>query len=108
MEARTSPAGQLAGAPTEGPPHGVNIIGYLSLQAGLTAACRMNAAAIEATGLPVTMNDFPSCLQAPNALHAKYDTNYFHFQPDHWVLPTNLLAEIMLHRKSIGYWAWET
>jgi glycosyltransferase involved in cell wall biosynthesis len=91
----------------EGPPPGVNILGFISLEAGLAAACRMNMAAIRAAGHATVENDYPVCL-FQGGCRIVYDTNYLHFHPDHWTLPANLLEELMKHRRNIAYWAWET
>ncbi len=91
----------------EGPPRGVNILGFLSLQAGLATACRMNVAAIKAAGFATVENDYPVCF-FQDRCHIVYDTNYFHWHPDHWTLPAELLAPLMEHRRNIAYWAWET
>lgn len=92
----------------DGPPRGVNIIGWMSMQAGLATACRMNAWAIKEAGFETVENDFPHGLLHPNKCTVRYDTNYFHFQPDHWTFPTDLLEKLMEGRRNIAYWAWET
>lgn len=78
------------------------------MEAGLATACRMNAQAIKAAGFETVENDFPKSLLHPNRCTVRYDTNYFHFQPDHWNFPTNLLEQLMEGRRNIAYWAWET
>lgn len=79
----------------------------MSLQAGLAAACRSNATAIKAAGFDTVENDYPGCLYG-DGVKLKYDTNYFHFHPDHWTLPQRLLQELKRYRRNIAYWAWET
>ncbi len=94
---------------------GINIAGYINGEFGIGEGVRANIRAVEAAGIPFTINNFT---RSP---HRKRDTTYQNFSQDN-PHPVNLIqvnadevATFIKHTDSsyfenkynIGFWAWE-
>ncbi len=94
---------------------GINIAGYINGEFGIGEGVRANIRAVEAAGIPFTINNFT---RSP---HRKKDTTYQNFSQDN-PHPVNLIqvnadevATFIKHTDSsywenkynIGFWAWE-
>ena len=94
---------------------GINISGYINGEFGIGEGVRANIRAVEAAGIPFTLNNFT------RSHHRKQDTTYQHFSQDN-PHPINLIqvnadevatfikhtgASYFDNKYNIGFWAWE-
>ena len=94
---------------------GINIAGYINGEFGIGEGVRANIRAVEAAGIPFTINNFT---RSP---HRKQDTTYQNFSQDN-PHPVNLIqvnadevetfikhtgSSYFENKYNIGFWAWE-
>ena len=94
---------------------GINIAGYINGEFGIGEGVRANIRAVEAAGIPFTINNFT---RSP---HRKRDTTYQNFSQDN-PHPVNLIqvnadevetfikhtgSSYFENKYNIGFWAWE-
>ncbi|MEG3860895.1 glycosyltransferase [Microcoleus sp. herbarium12] len=94
---------------------GINITGYINGEFGIGEGVRANIRAVEAAGIPFTMNNFT------RSTHRKQDTTYQNFSLDN-PHPVNLIqvnadevatfikytgTSYFDNKYNIGFWAWE-
>ncbi|MGH7263835.1 MAG: glycosyltransferase, partial [Candidatus Rokuibacteriota bacterium] len=98
-----------------GPRPGVNLIGYAMSEKGLGEALRATARALDTTGLPYCVVDFPDAGSA-NADRSlvgvladnPYPVNVIHLTPDQLPYLIRVRGSAFLRGKyNVGYWMWE-
>jgi glycosyltransferase involved in cell wall biosynthesis len=100
----------------DGPPPGVNLVGFLEAESGLGEIARRLARTLERAGIPFAAIPFRRTTSRqqhdpgiPLADSARYDTNLICLNAD--VLPSfaaEVGVEFFARRHSIGFWFWET
>ena len=96
-------------------PIGVNVSGYLDTESGMGEAARASIRSIQATGLPVALNNVPSRLRAQDRSHVDafvtgnpHPFNLVHLNADNmgW-FAAGRGRRYFRDRYTIGFWFWE-